>query len=98
MSDESKITTKAVKKAFSLGVVLSSLSVLTAMLALGLAAYQGWLSRKSYELQNRAWPSPDTVTSVDLQEGKPLAIKWVLRNIGSTPAIDVQLAEYVERN
>jgi hypothetical protein len=68
------------------------------MLALGLGAYQGWLSRKTYELQNRAWLSPDTVTSVDIQEGKPLAIKWVLRNIGSTPAIDVQLAEYEERS
>jgi hypothetical protein len=98
MSDEPKVTTKAVKKPFPFGIVLSSVSVLTAMLALGLGAYQGWLSRKSYELQNRAWLSPDTVTSVDLQEGKPLAIKWVLRNIGSTPAIDVQLAEYVERN
>jgi hypothetical protein len=98
MSDESKVATKAVRKAFPLGVVLSSLSVLTAMLALGLGAYQGWLARRTYELQNRAWLSPDTVTNVDLQEGKPLAIKWTLRNIGSTPAIDVQLAEYVERS
>jgi hypothetical protein len=94
MSEESQV----VKKPFPFGVVLSSLSVLTAMLALGLGAYQGWLSRRSYELQNRAWLSPDTVTSVDIQEGKPLAIKWTLRNIGSTPAIDVQLAEYEERS
>lgn len=98
MSDESKGTTKAVKKTFPFGIVLTSLSVLTAMLALGLGAYQGWLSRRSYELQNRAWLSPDSVTGVDIQEGKPLAIKWVLRNIGSTPAIDVQLSEYEERN
>ena len=98
MSAESTGRTKAVKKTFPFGVVLSSLSVLTAMLALGLGAYQGWLSRRSYELQNRAWLSPDSVTDVDIREGKPLAIKWVLRNIGSTPAIDVQLAEYEERN
>ena len=98
MSDESKVTTKTVKKTFPSGAVLSSLSVLIAMLALGLGAYQGWLSRRSFELQNRAWLSPDSVTDVDFQEGKPLAIKWVLRNIGSTPAIDVQLAEYEERN
>jgi hypothetical protein len=98
MSDESQGTTKAVKKPFPFGTVLSSLSVLTAMLALGLGAYQGRLSRKSYQLQNRAWLSPDTVTAVDLLECKPLAIKWVLRNIGSTPAIDVQLAEYEERS
>ena len=98
MSDESKGTTKAVKKTFVFSIVLSSLSVLTAMLALGLGAYQGWLSRRSYELQNRAWLSPDSVTGVDIHEGKPLAIKWVLRNIGSTPAIDVRLSEYEERN
>jgi hypothetical protein len=89
---------RAVKRTFPFGIVLSSLSVLTALLALGLGAYQGWLSRRSYETQNRAWLSPDSVTGVDIQEGKPLAIKWVLRNIGSTPAIDVQLAEYEERN
>jgi hypothetical protein len=98
MSEESDVTTKAVKKTISFGAVLSSLSVLIAMLALGLAAYQGCLSRKSFVLQNRAWLYPDSVTNVDIQEGKPLAIKWVLRNIGSTPAIDVQLSEYEERN
>ena len=98
MGDEPKVTTVAAKKPFPFGIVLSSLSLLTAMLALCLGAYQGWLSRRTYELQNRAWLSPDSVTAVDIQEGKPLAIKWVLRNIGSTPATDVQLAEYEERN
>jgi len=98
MSEESKVATKVVKKTLSFGAVLSSLSVLIAMIALGLGAYQGWLSRKSFQLQNRAWLYPDSVTNVDIQEGKPLAIKWVLRNIGSTPAIDVQLSEYEERN
>jgi len=98
MSDESKVETKAAKKTLSFGIVLSILSVLTAVLALGLGAYQGWLSRRSFQLQNRAWLFPDSVTNVDIQEGKPLAIKWVLRNIGSTPAIDVQLSEYEERN
>jgi hypothetical protein len=98
MSDEQKVTTQTVKRTISFGVVLSSLSVLTAMFALGLAAYQGWLSRRSYELQNRAWLYPDTVTNVEIQEGKPLRIKWTLRNIGSTPAIDVELSEYEERN
>jgi hypothetical protein len=77
---------------------VESLSGPTALLALSLGAYQGWLSRRSYELQKRAWLSPDSVTGVDIQESKPLAINWVLRNIGSTPAIDVQLAEYEERN
>ena len=98
MSDEPRTPTQAVKKTFPFGIVLSSLSVFTAMLALCLGAYQGWLSRRSYEMQTRAWLYPDSVTSAEIQEGKPLGIKWVLRNIGATPAIDVQFSEYAERN
>jgi hypothetical protein len=98
MSDEPKVATQAVKKTFPFGIVLPTLSVLTAMLALCLGAYQGWLSRRSYEVQTRAWLYPDSVTNVQIEEGKPLGIKWVLRNIGSTPAIDVQLSEYEERS
>jgi len=98
MTDEPKVPTQAVKKTFPFGIVLSSLSALTAILALCLGAYQGWLSRRSYEVQTRAWLYPDSVTSVEIQEGKPLGIKWVLRNIGATPAIDVQFSEYEERN
>ena len=98
MSDEPKSPTQAVKKTSPFGIVLSSLSVLTAIVALCLGAYQGWLSRRSYEMQTRAWLYPDSVTSVEIQEGKPLGIRWVLRNIGATPAIDVQFSEYAERN
>ena len=98
MSDEPKVPMQAVKKTFPFGIVLPSLSVLTAIVALCLGAYQGWLSRRSYEMQTRAWLYPDSVTSVEIQEGKPLGIRWVLRNIGATPAIDVQFSEYAERN